>query len=49
MSKYIVFDRDGTLIKHIPYLFEPNKVELLPTVKESLKFKDHYKPNYYRY
>ena len=37
MSKYIVFDRDGTLIKHIPYLFEPNKVELLPTVKESLK------------
>ena len=37
MSKYIVFDRDGTLIKHIPYLFEPNKVELLPSVKESLK------------
>ena len=37
MTKYIVFDRDGTLIKHIPYLFEPNKVELLPTVKESLK------------
>ena len=37
MPKYIVFDRDGTLIKHIPYLFEPNKVELLPTVKESLK------------
>jgi D-glycero-D-manno-heptose 1,7-bisphosphate phosphatase len=37
MAKYIVFDRDGTLIKHIPYLFEPNKVELLPTVKKSLK------------
>ena len=37
MTKYIVFDRDGTLIKHIPYLFEPNKVELLPTVKESLE------------
>mgnify|MGYP006080586237 FL=1 len=37
MTKYIVFDRDGTLIKHIPYLFEANKVELLPTVKKSLE------------
>jgi len=42
--KFIVFDRDGTLIKHIPYLFEPDKVELLPGVKEgiySLKKKGH--------
>lgn len=37
MKKYIVFDRDGTLIKHIPYLFEADKVELLSTVKESLE------------
>ena len=37
MIKYIVFDRDGTLIKHIPYLFEVSKVELLPSVKESIK------------
>ena len=36
MKKYIAFDRDGTLIKHIPYLFETDKVELLSTVKESL-------------
>lgn len=35
--KYIIFDRDGTLIKHIPYLFEPEKVELLPYVIELLK------------
>ena len=35
--KYIIFDRDGTLIKHIPYLSEPEKVELLPYVIELLK------------
>ena len=35
--KYIIYDRDGTLIKHIPYLFEPEKVELLPYVIELLK------------
>lgn len=33
----ICFDRDGTLIKHVPYLHNPEHVELLPTVKESLK------------
>ena len=37
MIKYIVFDRDGTLIKHIPYLCDPLKVELLPTVKQAIK------------
>ena len=37
------------LLNTLPYLSEPNKVELLPTVKESLKFKDYYKPNYYRH
>tara|TARA_B110000003_G_C16432141_1_gene450516 strand:+ start:183 stop:743 length:561 start_codon:yes stop_codon:yes gene_type:complete len=36
-TKYIIFDRDGTLIKHIPYLFDKNKVELLPNVTELIK------------
>ncbi len=35
--KFLVFDRDGTLIKHIPYLHKENEVELLPFVKECLK------------
>ena len=35
-TKYIVFDRDGTLIKHVHYLHNPGKVELLPTVPESI-------------
>tara|TARA_B100001142_G_C14239229_1_gene618650 strand:- start:13 stop:555 length:543 start_codon:yes stop_codon:yes gene_type:complete len=35
--KYIVFDRDGTLIKHKPYLYKPKEVELLPYVPEGLK------------
>jgi D-glycero-D-manno-heptose 1,7-bisphosphate phosphatase len=34
--KFIVFDRDGTLVKHIPYLCDPDKVELLPGVKEGI-------------
>jgi D-glycero-D-manno-heptose 1,7-bisphosphate phosphatase len=33
----IVFDRDGTLIQHIPYLCDPAKITLLPGVKEGLK------------
>ena len=36
--KYIVFDRDGTLIKHIPYLCDPNLVELLAGVKDGLEY-----------
>jgi D-glycero-D-manno-heptose 1,7-bisphosphate phosphatase len=36
-SSYIFLDRDGTLIKHIPYLTEPDKVELLPNVIEGLE------------
>jgi len=35
-NKFIVFDRDGTLIKHKPYLFESKEVELLPYVSEGL-------------
>jgi len=36
--KYIVFDRDGTLVKHLPYLSDPLLIELLPGVKESLTY-----------
>lgn len=35
-TKYIVFDRDGTLIKHVHYLHNPEQVELLPTVTDSI-------------
>lgn len=34
--KFIVLDRDGTLIRHIPYLCNPSAVELLPTVIDGL-------------
>lgn len=37
-QKYIVFDRDGTLVKHIPYLCDPAAIELLPGVKEGLSY-----------
>lgn len=36
-TKYIVFDRDGTLIKHVPYLYEKEKVKLLPYAKEIIE------------
>lgn len=36
MKKLVVIDRDGTLIRHIPYLCDPAQVELLPTVREGL-------------
>jgi len=36
--KYIVFDRDGTLVKHLPYLSDPRLIELLPSVKVSLTY-----------
>jgi D-glycero-D-manno-heptose 1,7-bisphosphate phosphatase len=32
----VFLDRDGTLIRHVPYLCEPQRVELLPTVVEGL-------------
>ena len=44
-KSYILLDRDGTLIKHVPYLTDPNLVELLPNVilgltyLQSLNFK----------
>lgn len=34
--RLIIFDRDGTLIEHVPYLHEPKKVRLLPGVREGL-------------
>jgi D-glycero-D-manno-heptose 1,7-bisphosphate phosphatase len=37
-AAYFVFlDRDGTLIRHIPYLSDPAQVELLPTVAQGLR------------
>lgn len=35
--KYIIFDRDGTLIKHKPYMYKPEMVELFPDTIDSLK------------
>ena len=37
-SSYILFDRDGTLIKHVSYLADPELVELLPNVPEGLRY-----------
>jgi len=34
--KYVVFDRDGTLIKHIPYLHNPSQVELFGDTIKSI-------------
>tara|TARA_B100000767_G_scaffold72637_1_gene69193 strand:+ start:212 stop:754 length:543 start_codon:yes stop_codon:yes gene_type:complete len=37
MNKVVILDRDGTLIKHIPYLHDPSKVSLLPGVKVGIQ------------
>lgn len=34
--KYVVLDRDGTLIRHIPYLHDPARVDVLPSVVDGL-------------
>lgn len=34
--KYVVLDRDGTLIKHIPYLSNPSQVELFGDTIKSI-------------
>ena len=34
--KYVILDRDGTLIKYIPYLFEKEKVELITGTIEAI-------------
>ncbi len=37
-QQHLIFlDRDGTLIRHIPYLCDPNQVQLLPGVNQGLK------------
>ena len=35
--EHIILDRDGTLIKYIPYLFEKEKVELISGTIEAVK------------
>lgn len=37
MNKGLFIDRDGTLIVDIPYLFDPDKIELIPGVPQALK------------
>tara|TARA_B110000014_G_scaffold135159_1_gene93504 strand:- start:1578 stop:2111 length:534 start_codon:yes stop_codon:yes gene_type:complete len=37
LKKYIVFDRDGTLIKHEPYLYLTSRVKILPNVIDVIK------------
>lgn len=32
----LILDRDGTLIEHVPYLSDPDGVQLLPGVREAL-------------
>ena len=34
--KAVFLDRDGTLIRHVHYLHEPEEVEILPGVRETL-------------
>ena len=36
-GRYVVFDRDGTLIKHIPYLFKADQLELFNDTISSIK------------
>ena len=36
--KHVILDRDGTLIKYIPYLFEKEKVELISGTIEAINF-----------
>lgn len=37
----LVFDRDGTLIEHVPYLANPAEVRLLPGVRDALAAARH--------
>jgi D-glycero-D-manno-heptose 1,7-bisphosphate phosphatase len=34
---YVFLDRDGTLVRHVPYLSAPSEIELLPTVVAGLE------------
>jgi D-glycero-D-manno-heptose 1,7-bisphosphate phosphatase len=35
--RLVVLDRDGTLIRHVHYLSDPDQVEVLPTVRDGLR------------
>ncbi len=37
MTRAVFFDRDDTIIKNIPYLGDPSKVELMPDAAECLQ------------
>ena len=37
VKKHIIFDRDGTLIKYIPYVFMVKDIQIKKGVKNSLK------------
>jgi D-glycero-D-manno-heptose 1,7-bisphosphate phosphatase len=41
-AKMIILDRDGTLIKSIPYLHDSSLVELLPGAGDNLRFLSNY-------
>lgn len=42
LAKAVFLDRDGTLIRNVPYCSDPAKVEILPGVAQSLrKLKEH--------
>lgn len=37
MQTVIFFDRDGTLIEHVPYLSSPDQVRLLPATQQAIE------------
>jgi histidinol-phosphate phosphatase family protein len=37
LNKYVIFDRDGTLIEHVHHLVDPEKVKLRPHTGEGLQ------------
>jgi D-glycero-D-manno-heptose 1,7-bisphosphate phosphatase len=37
INSYIILDRDGTLIKNVPYLSDPNEIFILPGTIEGLQ------------
>jgi D-glycero-D-manno-heptose 1,7-bisphosphate phosphatase len=42
VPKALILDRDGTLLEHVPYLHEVEKVRLLPDVAEALRLAQHH-------
>ncbi len=35
-NKAVFFDRDGTLVEHVPYLFKPKQIQLTKNCREAL-------------